>query len=237
MTDRHTVVPHNEWRKARTDFLIKEKEVTRLRDKLSEARRALPWETVDKEYVFEGQAGKKTLADLFDGRSQLIVYHFMFGPDDAAGCPHCSFWADNFDGAIAHMNQRDTTMVAVSRAPYAKLAAYERRMGWTFAWFSSGGTSFNFDFQSSFSPAELAARKALYNFQEQNPGHADREGVSIFHKNDEGRLFHTYSSYARGIDILNTTYNYLDLTPKGRDEGDRNQYWVKRRDEYSGARK
>jgi predicted dithiol-disulfide oxidoreductase (DUF899 family) len=233
MATQHSVVPHDEWLEARAAFLDAEKEFTRARDRLSEARRALPWEAVEKEYMFDGPDGRQSLAELFDGRSQLVVYHFMFGPADAAGCPHCSFWADNFNAIVPHLNQRDVTLVAVSRAPLSKLEAYKQRMGWTFKWVTSGSTSFNFDFQASFTPQELAAKRAYYNFHQQNPGHEDREGVSVFHRDASGRVFHTYSTYARGIDLLNTAYNFLDLVPKGRDEGGRNQYWVRRRDEYA----
>jgi len=232
----HRVVSHDEWIAARTQLLRNEKEFTRLRDQLSQQRRDLPWESVDKAYVFDGPNGRETLSDLFEGRSQLIVYHFMFNPKDSVGCPHCSFWADSFNSAITHLNQRDTTMVAISRAPYPKLAAYEQRMGWSFKWLSSGDTDFNFDYQASFTPKELADRKAFYNFAAQDPGSPDREGLSVFFKDSDGRIFHTYSTYARGIDMFNTTYQLLDLAPKGRDEGDRGQYWVRRHDEYGATR-
>jgi predicted dithiol-disulfide oxidoreductase (DUF899 family) len=229
----HAVVSHEKWLSARTAFLAKEKEFTRLRDELSQQRRELPWEAVKKEYVFEGSAGKQTLAELFDGRSQLIIYHFMFDPSWDAGCPNCSFWADNFNPVIVHMNQRDTTMIAVSRAPYAKLAAYQKRMGWNFKWVSSHGSDFNFDYHVSFTPEELAKKQAFYNFAMQDPWFSEREGTSLFYKDAAGSVFHTYSTYARGIDLLNTAYNYIDLTPKGRDEGGRSQFWVRRRDEYA----
>jgi predicted dithiol-disulfide oxidoreductase (DUF899 family) len=220
------------WIEARKRLLAKEKEFTRLRDQLSQQRRDLPWEAVDKEYLFDGPDGKQTLPELFDGRSQLVVYHFMFGPDWEAGCPHCSRWADSFNGIIVHLNQRDVTMIAVSRAPYGKLAAYRKRMGWSFKWVSSLGTDFNFDYHVSFTPEESAKKKAFYNFTVQDPGVSDREGVSVFYKDPQGRVFHTYSTYARGIDILNADYHYLDLVPKGRDEGDRGSFWVRRHDEY-----
>jgi predicted dithiol-disulfide oxidoreductase (DUF899 family) len=226
------VVSHAEWLAARKELLSKEKEFTRLRDELSRQRRELPWEVVDKKYVFEGPSGKQTLPELFDGRSQLIVYHFMFDPRWEAGCPHCSFWADNFNGIIVHLNQRDATMIAVSRAPYSKLAAYEKRMGWNFKWVSSFETDFNFDYHVSFTPEEAAQEKALYNFGTQAPHNTELQGVSVFYMGPEGGVFHTYSTHARGIDLLNTAYNYLDLVPKGRDEGERGQFWVRRRDEY-----
>ena len=232
MAKQHEVVPSDQWIEARKKLLAKEKEFTRLRDQLSRERRDLPWEAVDREYLFDGPDGRQTLPELFDGRSQLVVYHFMFGPDWEAGCPHCSRWADSFNGIIVHLNQRDVTMIAVSRAPYDKLAAYRKRMGWSFKWVSSLGTDFNFDYHVSFTPEESARKKAFYNFTVQDPGVSDREGVSVFYKDPQGRVFHTYSTYARGIDILNTDYHYLDLVPKGRDEGDRGPFWVRRHDEY-----
>ncbi len=232
VTEQHPVVSSDEWLKARKQLLLKEKEFTRLRDQLSQQVRDLPWEAVNKEYVFEGPNGKQTLPELFDGRSQLIVYHFMFGPDWEAGCPNCSFWADNFDKIIVHLNQRDATMIAVSHAPYSKLAAYEKRMGWTFKWVSSHDTDFNFDYHVSFTPEEVAKGEAFYNYTTGNPVDGEREGVSIFYKDPTGSVYHTYSTYARGIDMLNTAYNYLDLAPKGRDEGGRSQFWVRRHDEY-----
>jgi predicted dithiol-disulfide oxidoreductase (DUF899 family) len=228
----HPVVSHEEWLGARTAFLAKEKEFTRLRDELNRQRRELPWEIVDKEYIFDGADGKQTLLELFDGRSQLIVYHFMFDPSWDAGCPHCSFWADNFNGIVVHLNQRDATMIAVSRAPYSKLAVYQKRMGWNFKWVSSSATDFNFDYRVSFTADELEKNEAVYNFKTIRPGMLEREGASVFYKDPAGRVLHTYSTYARGIDMLNTAYHYIDLAPKGRDEGDRNQFWVRRHDEY-----
>ncbi|HXM82370.1 MAG TPA: DUF899 domain-containing protein [Burkholderiales bacterium] len=232
MAQRHKVVSSDEWIKARRKLLAKEKEFTRLRDKLSRQRRDLPWEAVKKEYVFEGPNGKQTLPGLFDGRSQLVVYHFMFHPDWDAGCPHCSRWADSFNGAIVHLNHRDVTLIAMSRAPYAKLAAYEKRMGWSFKWVSSFGTDFNFDYHVSFTPQEMAKRKAFYNFTLQNPDAPEREGVSVFYQDAKGKVFRTYSTFARGIDMMNVDYQYLDLAPKGRDESGRGPFWVRRHDEY-----
>jgi predicted dithiol-disulfide oxidoreductase (DUF899 family) len=226
------VVSRAQWIEARRQLLLREKEFTRLRDELNAARRALPWEAVDRDYRFEGPRGTESLADLFEGRSQLIVYHFMFGPDATAGCPHCSFWADSFDGGMIHLNQRDVTLVVISRAPYPRLAEYQRRMDWRFKWVSSGATDFNFDYQASFHSADRSAERALYNFQLQDPGESDREGVSVFYRAPDGTVWHTYSAYARGIDLLNPTYNLLDLVPKGRDEGDRGPSWVRRHDEY-----
>jgi predicted dithiol-disulfide oxidoreductase (DUF899 family) len=216
---------------ARKKLLVKEKALTRLADKLSKERRALPWETVTKDYVFEGLNGRESLAQLFDGRSQLVVYHFMFGPDWDAGCPHCSRWADNFNGVIVHLNQRDVTMIAVSRAPYEKLAAYRQRMGWSFKWVSSFGSDFNFDFHVSFTPEEMK-NKAFYNFKLQNPDAPEREGVSVFYKDPKGKVYRTYSTFARGIEALNLDYKYLDIVPKGRDEAGRGPFWVRRHDEY-----
>ena len=232
--EEHEVVSSDRWLEARKELLIKEKEFTRLRDRLSQQRRDLPWEVVDKEYVFEGPSGRKTLPELFDGRSQLVVYHFMFEPGWDEGCPHCSFWADSFDRIIVHLNHRDATMIAVSRAPFPKLEAYAERMGWSFNWLSSLQSDFNYDFHVSFTPEEVAAEEALYNFTRQDPGGEDREGVSVFYKDARGDVFHTYSAYARGIDILNAAYHYLDLVPKGRDEAghDGPQFWVRRHDEY-----
>jgi predicted dithiol-disulfide oxidoreductase (DUF899 family) len=232
--ENHKVVSRNEWLEARKMLLKKEKEFTILRDQLSQERRNLPWTAVDKEYVFEGPKGKETLSELFDGRSQLIVYHFMFDPSWDAGCPSCSFWADNFNRIIVHLNQRDVTMVAVSRAPYNKLATYEKRMGWNFKWLSSYNTDFNFDYNVSFRPEEVTKKEGMYNFTIQDPLTTQREGVSVFYKDPSGRIFHTYSAYARGIDMLNVAYHYLDLVPKGRDEAGNEfrQFWVRRHDEY-----
>jgi predicted dithiol-disulfide oxidoreductase (DUF899 family) len=229
---QHKVVSQSEWLTARKALLLKEKEFTKARDELSRLRRELPWTKVEKNYVLEGTNGKRTLAELFDGRSQLVVYHFMFGPDWTAGCPHCSRWADNFNSIIVHLNHRNVTMIAVSRAPYAKLAAYRKRMGWTFNWLSSNESDFNFDYHVSFTPDEIATGRAVYNFEGQDPGASEREGVSVFFKDDAGNIFHTYSAYARGIDLLSVDYNYLDLVPKGRDENGRGPFWVRRRDEY-----
>ena len=232
--DEHTVVSAEEWVIARKALLEREKEFTRLREELARQRRDLPWEEVTKEYFFEGPDGTRSLSQLFDGRSQLIVYHFMFPPDWDEGCPHCSFWADSFNGTTAHLNARDVTMVAISRAPQPKLAAYAKRMGWTFPWFSSGGTDFNHDFGVAFRPEIPESGAAEYNYGPGGPGFPDREGISVFCKGDGGHVFHTYSTYARGLDMMNAAYQYLDLVPKGRDEAghDDPQYWVRRHDEY-----
>jgi predicted dithiol-disulfide oxidoreductase (DUF899 family) len=228
----HPVVSHEQWLEARKTLLAREKTFTRERDTLSQERRDLPWEKVDKEYVFDGPRGKETLADLFAGKSQLVVYHFMFGADWSEGCPACSFWADNFNGIVAHLRQRDTTMVAISRASLPKLEAFKKRMGWSFKWVSSGHTDFNRDFGVAFTPEEVAGKEALYNYTKQNPIATEREGVSIFFKDSSGAIFHTYSAYARGIDLVNTAYNYLDLVPKGRDESGRPLDWIRHRDKY-----
>lgn len=234
LSNNHTIVSQDEWIKARKDLLTKEKEFTIARDQLSQKRRDLPWVRVDKEYIFDGPNGKHTLSELFDSRSQLIVYHFMFDPDWDAGCPSCSFWADNFNNIIIHLNQRDVTMIVVSRVPYDKISAYQKRMGWNFNWVSSYDNDFNFDYHVSFTQEELAKKKAFYNYIIQDTGISEMPGVSVFYKNSDGHIFHTYSAYARGIDILNGAYSYLDLVPKGRDEtGHENpQYWVRRHDEY-----
>jgi predicted dithiol-disulfide oxidoreductase (DUF899 family) len=231
----HEVVSKAEWVKARSELLAKEKAFTRARDALSQERRELPWMRVETSYLFDGPNGQESLSALFAGRSQLIVYHFMFDPSWEAGCRHCSFWADNFDPIIVHLNQRDVSMVAVSHAPYAKLAAYQERMGWRFKWLSSQGSEFNRDFGVAFTPEEVAEKKADYNFARQDPRAPEREGITVFNKHASGAIFRTYSAYARGIDMVNTAYHYLDLVPKGRDEGERGPFWVRRHDEYGGV--
>jgi predicted dithiol-disulfide oxidoreductase (DUF899 family) len=230
--ENHRVVSHGDWLDARTMLLAREKEFTRLRDELSRARRELPWEAVTKEYAFDGPDGRESLNDLFDGRSQLVVYHFMFDPDWHAGCPHCSHWADSFNGAIVHLNQRDVSMVAISRAPYPKLESYRRRMGWTFKWLSAFENDFNFDLGVTFTPEEVASKQAFYNFARQDPHNSQREGISVFYRDASRHVFHTYSTYARGIDPMSVDYQFLDLVPKGRDESGRGPYWVRRHDEY-----
>lgn len=234
--EKHAVVPHDEWIEARKELLAEEKDFTRLRDRLSQQRRDLPWERVEKDYAFEGPSGTLTLPDLFAGKSQLIVYHFMFGPDDEEGCPHCSFWADNFNGIPVHLNQRDVSFVAISRAPLAKLEAFKKRMGWSFPWLSSGGTDFNYDFDVSFTPDERDRGDAYYNYRKGDPGMPDREGISVFYRDQNGDIYHTYSAFARGIDMVNGAYHFLDLAPRGRDEAghDNPQYWVRHHDKYEG---
>jgi len=225
------VVSHEEWLAARTALLAEEKALTRMRDEVSRKRRALPWERVEKEYAFATTRGAATLGDLFDGRGQLVVYHFMFPPGDEEGCKHCSFWADSFDANVVHLAARDVTFVAVSRAPVETLQRYRERMGWTFTWVSSDGSDFTYDFGASFRDDELD--QPVFNFGTLAPGRADREGVSVFTRGDDGAIYRTYSTHGRGIDILNAAYNYLDLVPQGRGEdGKPNQYWVQRHDEY-----
>jgi predicted dithiol-disulfide oxidoreductase (DUF899 family) len=229
----HQVVAPETWLRARKQLLAREKELTRLRDEVSRARRELPWELVPEEYVFERADGRRTLPELFDGRRQLVVYHFMFDPEWDQGCKSCSFWADSFDPNVIHLHARDVTLVAVSRAPYPKLAAYRERMGWSFPWYSSAPSAFNADFGVTFGEDGQEQGDA-YNYGSLAPRGAEREGVSVFVKDADGRVFHTYSTYARGIDLLNTAYNYLDLVPKGRDEDGRSpQFWVRRHDEYA----
>jgi len=226
----HPVTSHEEFVAAHTAHLKKEKEFTRLRDDLSRQRRELPWEKVTKTYVFDGPNGRETLADLFGTRSQLIVYHFMFPPEWEEGCKHCSFWADNFDGVVVHMNHRDTSFVTITRAPSAKIQGFEQKMGWTFKWLSSGENDFNHDFGVSFTAEE--SKQTLYNYGTMASGFSDREGMSVFYKDGNGDIFHTYSAYARGIDMFNTAYHYIDTTPKGRDEGNSPQSWLHHHDRY-----
>lgn len=228
----HSVVSQQQWLEARKQLLIKEKEFTRLRDQLSVERRALPWVKIDKDYIFESAHGKQTLSDLFDGRSQLMVYHFMLGPDWQEGCPSCSFWADNFNGIDVHLEHRDITFISVSRAGYEQLAAYQKRMGWDFKWVSSLHSDFNYDLGVSFTADEKERNEVTYNYQKAPYRVDELPGVSVFCKNEQGEIFHTYSTYARGLDILNGAYNYIDLTPKGRDEGNGIMNWLRRHDQY-----
>ena len=230
----HAVVTRQEWTAARQALLAKEKEFTRLRDELSRERRALPWMRIEKSYAFETPAGRKSLTELFDGRRQLVVYHFMFAPDWQVPCKSCSFWADNFNGIVSHLHQRDVTMLAISRAPLAKLEAFKQRIGWSFPWISSDDGDFNFDLGVSFRPQDLAAGEVDYNFRRLKTSMSDLPGISVFYRDDDGTVFRTYSCYSRGVDMMNTAYHYLDLTPKGRDEDGlpRNQAWVRFHDEY-----
>jgi len=230
----HPVVSRDRWLKDRVALLKKEKEFAKLGDKLAKQRRALPWVQVEKTYTFDGPGGQVPFADLFGPHHQLIVYHFMFAPDWGAGCAHCSFWADHYDGPKPHLGARDTALAAISRAPTAKIEAFKKRMGWSFPWVSSGKTSFNYDFNVSFTEEQNRAGAAFYNYKKGNVGMSDREGASVFYKDEDGAIYHTYSTFARGIDALNGTYHFLELTPKGRDEAHSEdpQYWVRYHDQY-----
>jgi|HubBroStandDraft_5_1064220.scaffolds.fasta_scaffold161045_1 predicted dithiol-disulfide oxidoreductase (DUF899 family) len=228
------VVSHDEWLMARKEHLTKEKEFTRLRDELSRERRELPWERVEKQYEFDASRGKVTLGDLFDGRSQLIVYHFMLSPGWQEGCPGCSFLADHFDGLTLHLANRDVTLVVVSRAPIAEINAFKKRMGWQFQWVSSFGSTFNYHYHVSFKPEEKVGSNVHYNYDLQEFPREEAPGTSVFAKDSSGNIFHTYSSYARGLDILVGAYNFLDLVPKGRDEDGlaSTMSWVRHHDRY-----
>jgi len=227
------IVSEAEWLVARKDLLTREKEFSRQRDALSAARRKLPMVKIEKEYVFEGSNGKETLADLFEGRSQLMVYHFMFGPGWEEGCKSCSYLADHFDGANWHLPHRDVTLVVISRAPLSELQAYKKRMGWRFKWLSSHGNDFNFDYRVSFTKEDEKKNKIYYNYTEGEFMMDELPGLSVFYKDEDGAIFHTYSTYSRGLDILVGTYNFLDLVPKGRDENpDSTMDWVRRHDQY-----
>ncbi len=234
--ESHRVVSPAEWLAARKEFLIKEKEFSRQRDELSRLRRELPWEKVEEQYVFDGPNGKETLADLFGNKSQLIVYHFMLAPGWKEGCPGCSFVSDHTDGAVPHLAARDVSFVAVSRATLPEIEAYEKRMGWKFKWVSSNANDFNYDYHVSFRKEELAEGKVNYNYCKQESHDEEGPGMSSFYKDSAGRIFHTYSSYARGLDLLVGAYNWLDLAPKGRDEDSLTHpmSWVRHHDKYSG---
>lgn len=235
----HPIVSREAWLTARKALLEEERALTRAHDRVAAARRALPWVRIDTPYVFDTPAGPRRLAELFDGRSQLVVQHFMFGPDDAAGCPSCSFLADHVDGANLHLSQHDVTYVAVARAPLARLEAYRRRMGWRFPFVSSGGSEFNFDFGVSFRKEDLAAGNRTYNYgteaDDRRYVNEELHGLSVFVKDAEGTVFHTYSTYARGVDALMGAYQILDLTPLGRNEAGAEGHWLRRHDEYEGA--
>lgn len=234
----HKVVSHDQWTAARKAYLAEEKAFSRARDALARKRRELPWEKVEKNYIFDTPAGKQSLADLFGGKSQLIIYHFMLGPGWEAGCPSCSYLADHFDGPAIHLAQRDVSFVVVSRAPLSEIEAFKRRMGWRFKWVSSFGSDFNPDYQVSFTAQEKAGGKVFYNYEfiESFPSE-ERPGASVFYKNAAGEIFHTYSTYGRGLDILIGTYHFLDLAPKGRDEDALawSMAWVRHHDRYDGA--
>ena len=228
------VVSEAEWLVARKDLLTREKELTRLRDELSRHRRELPWVKIEKEYVFDGPAGKETLSDLFEGRSQLVIYHFMLGPGWGEGCKSCSYLADHFDGPIWHLPHRDVTFLVISRAPLGEIEAYKKRMGWRFKWVSSYSNDFNFDYNVSFTKADEKKGAVYYNYATKEFVSDEMPGLSVFYKDEGGDVFHTYSTYARGLDILVGAYNLLDLVPKGRDEDhlDFTMDWVRRHDQY-----
>ena len=227
------IVSRAEWLVARRDLLTREKELTRLRDELSRHRRELPWVKIDKEYIFDGPEGKETLSDLFEGRSQLIVYHFMLGPGWEEGCKSCSYLADHFDGANWHLPHRDVTFLVVSRAPFSEIEPFKKRMGWRFKWVSSHGNDFNFVYHVSATKEDQAKGQMYYNYKTQELMSDEMPGLSVFYKDENGDVFHTYSTYARGLDIMVGAYNFLDLVPKGRDENpDSTMDWVRHHDGY-----
>ena len=233
-TENHRVVSRDEWVAERKTLLAHEKELTRLRDQIARERRALPWVRIDKNYVFDAPEGRRTLAELFEGRRQLLVQHFMFAPGWEQGCPSCSFMADHSDGMNVHLAHRDVTLVAVSRAPLAEIERFRQRMGWQFKWVSSHGSDFNYDFGVSFTPEEVAKGKLDYNYGTWPFAGEEWPGISVFYKDEAGEVFHTYSTYGRGVEVMMGTYNMLDLTPKGRDERDVDykMEWVRHHDRY-----
>ena len=233
-TQNHRLVSMDAWIAERATLLAHEKELTRLGDQIARERRALPWVRVDKTYVFDTQAGRRTLAELFAGRHQLLVQHFMLAPGWEQGCKNCSYMADHTDATTLHLAQRDVTVVAVSRAPLSEIEHFRRRMGWKFPWVSSHGNDFNRDFHVSFTADELADGKADYNFGRMPRGE-EMPGVSAFWKDDAGEVFHTYSTYGRGVEVMMHTYRLLDLTPKGRDENGHAMGWVRHHDRYEPA--
>jgi predicted dithiol-disulfide oxidoreductase (DUF899 family) len=233
-TLNHPILSNDQWVAARKTLMAHEKELTHLRDQIARERRALPWRRIEKNYVFDTPEGARSLADLFEGRHQLLVQHFMFGPGWAQGCPSCSFMADHTDGMTAHLAQRDTTFVAISRAPLADLLRFRQRMGWQFTWASSNANDFNFDFNVSFTPEEKLENKVTYNYGTQSYQSDELPGVSVFYKDDAGQIFHTYSTYGRGVEVMMGTYSLLDLTPKGRDEEPGGgMAWVRHHDRYA----
>jgi predicted dithiol-disulfide oxidoreductase (DUF899 family) len=230
------IVSRQDWLVARLAHLQQEKKLTRQREELRRQRSELPWVKLDQNYVFTGPNGRVTMADLFEGRSQLIVYHFMFGADWGEGCAHCSFVADHFDGARVHLNAKDVSFTAISHAPWPEIAPFRQRMGWKFPWVSSAGTSFNTDYHVSFTPEQIASGKVPYNYAERPFPVEEAPGFSVFAKNAEGEVFHTFSSYGRGIEVLMGTYHFLDLVPKGRNESaDTPMDWVRYHDRYETA--
>jgi predicted dithiol-disulfide oxidoreductase (DUF899 family) len=233
--DHPKVVSPGEWSAARKELLVKEKQLTRQRDEIDRRRRELPWVKVEKDYRFDGPDGQRSLADLFEGRSQLIVSHFMFGPGWKEGCVGCSFRSDHVDGALVHLQHHDVSLVTVSRAPLAEIEAFKKRMSWRFPWLSSFGSEFNYDFHVSFKKEEIAAGRVTYNYEVRDFVSEEASGLSVFYKSQAGEIFHTYSTYGRGDEVVDTTYMYLDLTPKGRDENGPHHNlgdWVRHHDRY-----
>jgi predicted dithiol-disulfide oxidoreductase (DUF899 family) len=234
----HPIVTSDRWISERKKLLAREKELTHMRDEIAEQRRALPWVRIDKEYVFDTPVGRRTLAELFDGRSQLMVQHFMLGPGWEQGCKSCSFMADHADGMTIHLEHRDITFVAVSRAPMAEIERFHARMGWKFKWVSANDNDFNYDFHVSFKPEERAQGEVFYNFGMTAFPAEEAPGISLFYKNEAGEVFHTYSTFGRGVEVMMGAYNMIDLAPKGRDEGvDGGMAWVRHHDRYDPAPK
>jgi len=232
--ENHRVVSRDAWLAERMTLLAHEKELTRLRDQIARERRALPWVRVDKDYAFDTLQGRRTLAELFGGRYQLLVQHFMLGPGWEQGCPSCSYMADHTDGMTVHLERRDVTMIAVSRAPLAEIERFRQRMGWRFTWVSSHGSDFNYDFGVSFTPEDVATGELHYNYGKWRMAHEELPGISVFYKNGAGDVFHTYSTYGRGVEVMMGTYSMLDLTPKGRDES-KGMSWVRHHDRYEAT--
>jgi predicted dithiol-disulfide oxidoreductase (DUF899 family) len=238
MTTAAKIVTQDQWLARRKALLARERELTHLRDQVARERRALPWVRVDKDYMFETPEGPRKLAELFEGRSQLVVQHFMLGPGWKEGCPSCSYMADHADGMTLHLAARDITFVAISRAPLAEVEGFKRRMGWGFPWVSSYGSDFNFDFGVSFTPEEKARNEATYNYARGPYEHDELPGISVFVKDGSGAVFHTYSTYRRGVEAMMGTYSLIDLTPKGRDEEEVGSMgWVRHHDRYEAAPK
>jgi predicted dithiol-disulfide oxidoreductase (DUF899 family) len=238
LMDRPKIVSRADWLSARKELLVKEKQLTRQRNEIDRQRRELPWVSVEKDYVFDDPNGQQTLADLFEGRSQLIVSHFMFGPGWKEGCVGCSFRSDHVDGALVHLEHHDVSFVTISRAPLAEIEAFKKRMGWRFRWLSSYGSDFNYDYHVSSTQEEIATGKVYYNYDTRDFVSEEMSGLSVFYKEEGGGIFHTYSTHGRGDEMVDTTYMYLDLTPKGRNEtgpgynlGD----WVRHHDRYGAA--
>ncbi len=233
----HPIVSSDRWLAERKALLAREKELTQLKDQIARERRALPWVRIEKNYVFDTPHGQRSLAELFGGRSQLIVQHFMFTPGAQQGCPSCSYMADHTDGAVPHLAQRDTTLLAVSRAPLADIERMRKRLGWQFQWVSSGDSDFNYDFQVSFTAAQMAQGEVDYNYGKQAFPHPDAPGISVFYQDETGQLYHSYSTYGRGVEVMMHTYHLLDLTPKGRDEEGlaHPMSWVRYHDRYDLA--